>query len=141
MRVLRSRRVARRFGPLAIAALITLLLAAQGTATAQNQGTASNYEVIRLNGSEPIIDQQMFADLGVSSEGANINGPSLISVPDWISPSDRVSPSANYYLYFGDHGGDYIRMAWAEDLTGPWTLHDTGSSCLLYTSPSPRDRG
>lgn len=129
MRVLRSRRVARRFGPLAILAmLITLLLAAQGTATAQNQGTASNYEVIRLNGSQPIIDQEMFADLGVSGEGANINGPSLISVPDWIASGDRAHPSANYYLYFGDHSGDYIRMAWAEDLTGPWTLHDTGSS-------------
>ena len=70
----------------------------------------------------------MFADLGVSSEGANINGPSLIRVPDWIASGDRAHPSANYYLYFADHAGDYIRMAWAEDLTGRWTLHDTGSS-------------
>ena len=99
-----------------------------GPAIAQGQGTDSPYEVIRLNDSQPIIDQDMFADRGVSDEGANINGPSLIRVPDWISPDDRAHPSAEYYLYFGDHDGSYIRMAWAQDLTGPWTLHDIGSN-------------
>ena len=67
-------------------------------------------------------------DLGVEDEGENINGPSLIRIPDWISPSDRADPSAVYYLYFGNHTGDYIRMAWAENIIGPWNLYQTGSN-------------
>lgn len=49
--------------------------------------------------------------------GANINGPSLIRVPPWIP-----RPLGRYYLYFAHHGGHYLRMAWADDLTGPWTV-------------------
>ena len=81
--------------------------------------TNSPYDVIRINNSQPIIDQDLFDDLGVEDEGDNINGPSLIRIPDWISPANRANPSAVYYLYFGDHVGDYIRMAWAENITGP----------------------
>lgn len=100
------------------------MIASIGTVQAQ---TNSPFEVIRLNNSQPIIDQQMFADAGVRSEGENINGPSLIRIPDWISRSNRAHPSAVYYFYFGDHVGDYIRMAWAEEVTGPWHLYQSGS--------------
>ena len=90
--------------------------------------TNSPYDVIRINNSQPIIDQDMFDDLGVGDEGGNINGPSLIRIPDWISPANRANRSAVYYLYFGDHAGDYIRMAWAENITGPWHLYQVGSN-------------
>ena len=90
--------------------------------------TNSPYDVIRINNSQPIIDQDLFDDLGVEDEGDNINGPSLIRIPDWISPANRANPSAVYYLYFGDHVGDYIRMAWAENITGPWHLYQVGSN-------------
>ena len=33
-----------------------------------------------------------------NNDGENINGPSLIKVPDWIK-----SPLARYYLYFSHH--------------------------------------
>ena len=92
------------------------------------QATTTSYNVVRLNNGQPIIDQDMFADLGVNSEGDNINGPSLIRIPDWIPASERADPSAVYYLYFAHHTGDYIRLAWASNLTGPWRLHDTGSN-------------
>ena len=49
--------------------------------------------------------------------GANINGPSLIRVPPWIR-----KPLGRYYLYFAHHAGHYLRMAWADRLTGPWTV-------------------
>lgn len=68
----------------------------------------------------------MFTALGVADEGENINGPSLIRIPDWIPASERAHPSAVYYLYFAHHAGDYIRMAWATDVEGPWTLYQTG---------------
>ena len=102
-----------------------MLFSTYGTVQAQS---SSSFEVIRLNNSQPIIDQDMFAEVGERSEGENINGPSLIRIPDWIASQDRAHPSAEYYLYFGHHDGEYIRMAWAEEVTGPWHLYQTGSS-------------
>ncbi len=56
------------------------------------------------------------------SIGDNIQGPSLIRVPDWVD-----SPLGKYYLYFADHKGSYIRLAYADDLKGPWKIHPPGS--------------
>ncbi len=53
--------------------------------------------------------------------GDNINGPSLIRVPDWIP-----NPLGKYYLYFAHHQGTYIRLAFADHLEGPWRLHSPG---------------
>jgi hypothetical protein len=53
--------------------------------------------------------------------GDNINGPSLIKVPDWVG--DRLG---KYYLYFGHHDGRYIRLAYADELEGPWQIHTPG---------------
>ncbi|NCG39796.1 MAG: hypothetical protein GWP30_02270, partial [Actinobacteria bacterium] len=61
-------------------------------------------------GNGPIITPGMDARMG-----GNIQGPSLIKVPDWVE-----NPLGNYYLYFADHRGTYIRMAYADDVTGPW---------------------
>ncbi|TIO99576.1 MAG: hypothetical protein E5X72_32940, partial [Mesorhizobium sp.] len=47
-------------------------------------------------------------DMLPGSEGININGPSLISMPDWAP--GRLGA---YHLYFADHGGSYIRLAYA----------------------------
>lgn len=54
--------------------------------------------------------------------GANINGPSLIRVPGWIS-----DPPGKYYLYFAHHKGDFIRLAFADRLEGPWRIHEPGT--------------
>ncbi len=62
-------------------------------------------------------------------DGDNINGPSLIRVPDWVQP--RL---AKYYLYFSHHKGKYIRLAYAEDLHGPWTIHPGGALHLTDTT-------
>ena len=61
----------------------------------------------------PELDQRM---------GGNIQGPSLIKVPDWVE-----NPLGNYYLYFADHRGTYMRMAYADEVTGPWTVYSPGS--------------
>lgn len=72
-------------------------------------------QVERL-GDGPIIVPHMDARMG-----ENINGPSLLRVPDWL-------PGAlgRYYLYFGHHDGRYIRLAHADHLQGPWRLHEPG---------------
>lgn len=54
--------------------------------------------------------------------GSNINGPSLIRAPTWLR--DR---KAELYLYFADHSGDYIRLALADDVAGPWTMYEPGT--------------
>ena len=79
----------------------------------------------------PIITPQLHASLG-----PNIQGPSLIRVPDWIA--HRLG---KYYLYFADHKGRYIRLAYADALLGPWRIHVPGSlqlagSYLLTEPPS-----
>lgn len=53
--------------------------------------------------------------------GDNINGPSLIKVPDWIAGA-----LGRYYLYFAHHDGDYIRLAFSNHLDGPWKTHRNG---------------
>lgn len=72
-------------------------------------------EIERLSDG-PIIQPNMD-----SMMGDNVNGPSLIKVPDWIP-----DPLGRYYLYFAHHDGRYIRLAYADRLTGPWRTHEAG---------------
>jgi len=65
------------------------------------------YQAVRLNDGNPIIEPSMFSR---ASDGENINGPSLIRVPDWIPANRRANPSAQYYLYFGHHGGAGLKI-------------------------------
>jgi len=69
---------------------------------------------------QPIIRPDMDVRMG-----SNIQGPSLIRVPDWIE-----NPLGKYYLYFADHRGDYIRLAYADSLTGPWQIYSPGTLTL-----------
>lgn len=67
---------------------------------------------------ERVVDRPIIApSMLPGDEGESINGPSLIRVPDWVP-----NPLGRYYLYFAHHDGKYIRFAYADDVTGPWTL-------------------
>ncbi len=57
-----------------------------------------------------------------SRMGDNVNGPSLIRVPDWLP-----NPLGRYYLYFAHHKGTYIRLAHSDHLEGPWTTYEPGT--------------
>ena len=94
--------------PLALCLLISAFLAQVAAGQAPT--------VVRL-ADGPIIVPNMDARMG-----SNIQGPSLIRVPDWID-----NPLGKYYLYFADHRGTYIRLAYADELTGPWHMHEAGS--------------
>jgi hypothetical protein len=65
---------------------------------------------------EPIIRPHMDRRMG-----DNINGPALIRMPDWAD--GRLG---RYHLYFSDHKGGYIRLAYADALTGTWRMHEPG---------------
>lgn len=60
--------------------------------------------------------------------GDNINYPSAIKVPDWID-----DPLGTYYMYFSHKRGSYIRLAYADDVEGPWTVHPPGTLHLEDT--------
>jgi hypothetical protein len=62
------------------------------------------------------------------SIGTNINGPSLIRVPSWLEGA-----LGRYYLYFSDHHGTFIRLAYADALEGPWQIHVPGALHLDQT--------
>ena len=76
----------------------------------------SSVQVRRLTNG-PIIHPGLDASIG-----KNIQGPSLIRMPDWIE-----NALGKYYLYFADHKGSYIRLAYADNLTGPWHIYQPGS--------------
>jgi len=88
------------------------------TADARLTRMSEGFQVrVRRFDANPIIVPEMDRRMG-----RNIGGPSLIRVPPWL-------PNAlgRYYLYFADHKGDYIRLAIADDLAGPWKTHVPGS--------------
>ena len=123
---------------------VLVLFAVPGLGTAN----AQTYNATRVDGrpatpavSDPIIDESTFASVNAASQdnagfnnsslpfgSTNINGPSIIRVPDWIPAAERVNPNAQYYMYFGHHIGFSIRMAWSDSLTGDWTLFNAGDA-------------
>ena len=95
---------------------LVTLVAAAALWTAAATDAAAQVRIERLL-DRPIIRPDMDASMG-----SNIAGPSLIRVPDWVA-----DPLGRYYLYFADHRGTYIRLAYADALTGPWTTHEPGA--------------
>lgn len=73
-------------------------------------------------GDGPIIEHGMHPSLG-----DNINGPSLVRRPAWCPGPGR------WMLYFAHHKGQHIRLAFANDPAGPWTVHPPGVLPLSET--------
>ena len=84
---------------------------------------------------ERLLDQPIIRPHMDGRMGDNINGPAIIRVPDWLP-----NPLGRYYLYFSDHKGSYIRLAYADNLTGPWQIHTPGALDLsqsLFPAEDP----
>ncbi len=104
------RQIIRRVAPAAWG----IILAA--AAYAQERAQAGGPKVVRF-AENPIIRPEMLP----GRDGENINGPSLLRVPEWVE-----KPLGRYYLYFAHHNGKYIRLAYADRLQGPWRIHRPG---------------
>lgn len=91
-------------------------------AAAEAPAATPAYAVRRL------VDRPIIAPGMDVRMGANIEGPSLIRTPDWLP-----GRMGRYYLYFADHKGDYIRLAYADRLEGPWKVHAPGSLQLAQS--------
>jgi hypothetical protein len=81
------------------------------------QAQATDLVTVTRLADGPIIHPQLDPSIGV-----NIQGPSVIRVPAWLE-----NPLGKYYLYFADHKGRYIRLAYADAVTGPWKIHVPGT--------------
>ena len=74
-----------------------------------------------------------------ASLGGNVNGPTVVRVPDWVD-----QPLGRYYMYFANHMGESIRLAYADELTGPWHVHESGVlhvSATAFHRPQPDPEG
>jgi hypothetical protein len=71
---------------------------------------------------ERIGDGPIISPDSEPSVGHNIQGPSVIRVPDWVP-----DPLGRFYIYFADHKGAHIRLAYADTIEGPWIVHAPGA--------------
>ena len=94
---------------------------------------AQNVRVTRLK-QNPLITVETSASLG-----GNVNGPSVIRVPDWVK-----KPLGRYYLYFANHKGTFIRLAYADTVAGPWKVYEPGvlhvrETAFYRPQPDPQE--
>jgi len=80
-------------------------------------------------GNRPLIAPHMDTRMG-----DNICGPSLVRMPDWAA--GRLG---KYHLYFADHKGSYIRLAYSDALTGSWRVHRPGAMDVTNSLFEPVD--
>jgi hypothetical protein len=105
------------------------------TALAERSATAAPATVTAVR-----LPQNPLVTLSSSpSLGDNINGPAIIRVPSWLP-----HPLGKYYAYFGHHKGQFIRLAYADAVTGPWKIYEPGvvpvSETAFYRpQPDPPD--
>ena len=109
-----------------LAAATIVVVMALSTAGAQ-------VKTARLN-QNPLITTRTSKSLG-----SNVNGPTVIRVPDWVA-----RPLGRYYMYFANHVGEHIRLAYADALTGPWKIHEPGvlhvkETALFRRQPDPKE--
>ena len=115
------RRHAFVLGALAFAGVAAVFGAAPAEQPAR--GDAGAMQAVRFK-ENPIIRPDLSPTIGT-----NINGPSLIRAPEWLE-----KPLGKYYLYFADHGGKFIRLAYADKLEGPWKIYEPGTLRLEETA-------
>lgn len=108
--------------PILICATLVSVGSSQDADTSQSKPASKSLRnmsnlTIRRFDSNPLIAPHAGPRIG-----NNINGPSLIRVPDWLP-----NPLGKYYLYFADHKGPDIRLAFADALSGPWKVYEPGT--------------
>src|SRR5262245_51489408 len=87
------------------AAAIVVSMAAPGAAAAQEAHAVAGARItVRRLAQNPLITVRSSPSLG-----GNVNGATVIRVPDWIA-----HPLGRYYMYFANHMGDFIRLAYAD---------------------------
>jgi len=97
-------------------ALLAATIVFSEAGSAQAPATSARTVFARRFAQNPLITLQSSATLG-----DNIDGPTVIRVPAWVE-----RPLGRYYMYFAHHMGHFIRLAYADALTGPWKVYEPG---------------
>lgn len=105
---------------LPLATLITVVSLVEACTSSPTDDAAPRDLLFRVERLGPILTPASHP-----AAGKNIQGPSLVRVPEWVDDA-----LGRYYLYFADHKGDRIRLAYADALEGPWRLHAPGALAL-----------
>ena len=96
-------------------ALALVVIALSSVLGEGGQQPASSVRVTRFS-TNPLVTVKSSATLG-----GNVNGPTVIRVPSWVE-----RPLGKYYMYFANHRDVFIRLAYADAVTGPWTIYEPG---------------
>jgi len=99
-----------------LSSLLLLVVCAVGANVSAQTPQLDAVRVTRL------LDRPVISPGIHPSIGENIQGPSVIQVPEWVE--NRLG---KYYMYFADHKGSYIRLAYSDSITGPWQIYAPGS--------------
>jgi hypothetical protein len=115
---------------LAASILLSGAMLPQPAAAAQ---PAPSVSAVRLP-ENPLITVRSAAALG-----DNVNGATVIRVPEWVE-----RPLGRYYMYFANHMGDFIRLAYADAVSGPWTIYEPGvlhvrDTAFFRPQPDPKE--
>ncbi len=102
--------------------LLLVLFFSLALAAAEPKGAPAVHNAVASITAARCPDNPLITQESSRTIGRNINGPSVIRVPDWLP-----NPLGKYYMYFGDHGGKFIRLAYADDPAGPWKVHESGT--------------
>ena len=96
--------------------VVVLALAAAALPAVDSAQQAAGGVSVRRFATNPLVTVKSSATLG-----GNVNGPTVIRVPDWVE-----RPLGRYYMYFANHRDVFIRLAYADAVTGPWRIHEPG---------------
>ncbi|ELR11021.1 Mimivirus related hypothetical protein [Acanthamoeba castellanii str. Neff] len=81
-------------------------------------------DVLRVSPDSPAILPSILP----AADDTNINFPSIIAVPPWLRARGALGA---YYMYFSSHKGAHVRVAYADSVEGPWTVHPNGTDITL----------
>lgn len=113
-----------------LATLAALVFVAASHLSAQNAGGAGS-AASRI-GATRLQENPLLTVHSSPSLGDNVNGPTVIRVPDWLE-----RPLGKYYMYFANHMGEFIRLAYADSPAGPWKIYEPG---VLHVRETKLDR-
>ena len=97
-------------------AIVLALVAAGWPAVVRPAAQAGDAVRVTRFATNPLVTVKSSPTLG-----GNVNGPTVIRVPAWVE-----RPLGRYYMYFANHRDVFIRLAYADAVTGPWTIHEPG---------------
>jgi hypothetical protein len=113
-----------------------LLISAAATATTLPPAPIVHAAGVQVRATR-LVQNPLITLHSSASLGDNINGPTIVRVPAWVE-----RPLGRYYMYFAHHMGQFIRLAYADSISGPWKIYEPGvlpvsATAMFRPQPDP----